>query len=234
MLEISDLVAAYGDTPAIFGISMKVAAGEVVSVVGANGAGKSTLLRAISGLLRPRAGTVVFEGRHLEGLEPHQIVREGIALVPEGRRLFGRMTVLQNLLLGAYAVTDPAQVRAGLELAFSVFPRLRERQQQVAGTLSGGEQQMVAIARGLMARPRLLMLDEPSLGLAPILVSEIFRLIQEIKSQGITILLVEQNVREALSLADRAYVLQTGRVVMEGRGRDLLEVDAVRQAYLGL
>lgn len=234
MLEVSDLLVAYGDTPAIFGISMRVAAGEIVSVVGANGAGKSTLLRAISGLLRPRAGTVVFDGRHLEGLEPHLIVREGIALVPEGRRLFGRMTVLQNLLLGAYAVTDPVQVQSGLDLAFSVFPRLRERQQQLAGTLSGGEQQMVAIARGLMARPRLLMLDEPSLGLAPILVSEIFRLIKQIKDQGITILLVEQNVQEALSFADRAYVLQTGRVVMEGRGQELLEMDAVRQAYLGL
>lgn len=234
MLEVSDLVVAYGDVPALFGVSMRVDAGEIVCVVGSNGAGKSTLLRAVAGLLKPRSGRVVFDGRDLTGREPEQVVQAGITMVPEGRRLFGRMTVLQNLLLGAWAVTDREEIRSRLELVFRVFPRLKERQGQLAGTLSGGEQQMVAIARGLMARPRLLMLDEPSLGLAPLLVSEMFRLVREIREQGLTILLVEQNVREALALADRAYVLQTGRMLMEGTGRELMEEEAIRKAYLGL
>ncbi len=234
MLEVRDLVAGYGEVEVLHGVSLRVGAGEVVALVGSNGAGKSTTLRAISGLIRPSAGQVVFDGRRIDGLEPHVIVRLGIVQVPEGRKVFPSLTVLENLELGAY-VPEAKRYRAEtLKLVFELFPILAERCRQPAGTLSGGQQQMLAIGRALMARPKLLMLDEPSLGLAPNVVTEIFRKISEVRAAGTTVLLVEQNVRRALRVADRGYVLETGRIVLEGSGAELLANEHVKRAYLGL
>jgi len=234
MLNIKDLELGYKGTPAIQGLSLHIKSLEVVAVVGANGAGKSTILRGISGLIKPTAGSIEFEGKSLNDVPAHEIVNRGIAHVPEGRLTFARMSVEQNLMLGAFTVKVPAESAARLEEMYEMFPRLKERRSQAAGTLSGGEQQMLVIARGLMSDPKLLMLDEPSLGIAPKVVIQIFDMLRNIKDQGKTILLVEQNVREALDLADRAYVLQTGRIVAEGTGQELLGSDLVRKAYLGM
>ncbi|RMF32943.1 MAG: ABC transporter ATP-binding protein [Chloroflexi bacterium] len=234
MLTIEGLQAGYDQVPVLWDLSLQVPEGSVVAVIGANGAGKTTLLRTISGLIPPMQGTITFFDRRLNGLPPHKIAALGIAHVPEGRGVFAYQTVLRNLYLGAY-LRPREEIEETLREVFALFPRLAERQDQMAGTLSGGEQQMLVIARGLMSRPRLLMLDEPSLGLMPKLVDEIFDLVRRIREeQGVTILLVEQNVREALEVADYAYVLQTGRVVLEGTGTDLLKTDLVRRAYLGL
>ncbi len=234
MLRVSEVWAGYEGSLALFGLSLEVGAGQVVALVGANGAGKSTTLRVISGLLRPEAGQVWFDGRRIDGLKPHEVAALGIAHVPEGRRIFGRLSVLDNLYLGAYLRRDVAERRKNLERVFGLFPVLYERRHQQAGTLSGGEQQMLAIGRGLMLGPKLLMLDEPSLGLSPKLVDRIFYAVAEIKRQGTTVLLVEQNLAEALELADYGYVLQTGRVVLEGPGPKLLQSELIRSAYLGL
>ena len=231
-LRVLDLSAGYGGLPALNGVSLEVRRGEIVALVGANGAGKSTLLRAVAGLLQPAAGRIEHEGRRIDGRPAHEIVRSGIAYVPEGRHLFGRLTVLDNLLLGAFTHHDGRE--QGLDEVTALFPVLKDRAQQLAGTLSGGEQQMLAIARGLMSRPRLLLLDEPSLGIAPKLVARIYEELQAINAKGLTLLLVEQNVRAALTCASRAYVLQTGRMVREGPSADLLGSDLVRRAFLGL
>lgn len=232
LLEVDGLVAGYGAIVAVKGISLVVDEGEIVTLIGSNGAGKSTTLRAISGLIRPREGDIRFAGRSIVGLKPHEIVGLGIAHVPEGRGIFGSLTVRENLLLGAHRRRD-AGVRDDLERVFGLFPRLRERLRQVAGTLSGGEQQMLAIGRALMARPRLLLLDEPSMGLAPVLVEAIFQTIVEIRQSGTPILLVEQNAAAALDIADRAYVLESGTIAISGTGRELARNDDVRRAYLG-
>ena len=235
MLEVDNVHVAYDGVLALRGVSFRVNEGEIVSIVGSNGAGKTTIMKTISRLLKPVSGTVRFEGHRIDTLSPHDVVRYGIAHVPEGRRLFARQTVMENLILGAYTRRSAAEREADLERVFSLFPILKERSKQRAGTLSGGEQQMLAIGRGLMLRPRLLMLDEPSLGIAPKLVDKIFETVAELNTTDhITILLVEQNVREALELAHRAYVLQTGTVVMEGTGKDLLQSDAIQKAYLGI
>ena len=234
MLEIKNLVVTYGGIPALFGVDLYVNTGEVVSVVGSNGAGKSTLLRAISGLMKPESGEILYNNESIGGLPAHEVVKKGIIMVPEGRLLFGKMNIFQNLMMGAYQVDDKKEIESRLEKVYSIFPRLKEREKQLAGTLSGGEQQMVAIARGLMSNPQVLMLDEPSLGLAPIMVKEMFNLLREIKKEKITILLVEQRLREALNLSDRAYVLQTGRIVMSGTGEELINASEVKQAYLGI
>ncbi len=233
MLEGRDLQAGYGDVRVLAGVSFAVAPGEIVALVGPNGAGKSTLLRAVVGLLPLRGGTIRWEGRALEGLPTHRIVEAGIALVPEGRRLFARMTVEENLLLGAFAPRARAERQAGLDQVFALFPRLAERRRQLAGSLSGGEQQMVALGRALMSRPRLLLLDEPSLGLAPRVVEAILGTLREIRQAGLGVLLVEQNVPASLALADRAYVLERGRISLEGPGAALLADPHVRRAYLG-
>jgi branched-chain amino acid transport system ATP-binding protein len=232
MLEVTDLHVYYGGIHALKGVSLQVNKGEIVTLIGSNGAGKSTTLKTISGLLRPRRGAVVFEGHDLTRVPAHQIVTRGLCQAPEGRRVFANLTVRENLEMGAYTRRDAA-VAKDMERMLDLFPRLRERLQQPAGTLSGGEQQMLAMARALMSRPRVLLLDEPSLGLAPVLVREIFRIIQEINSEGTTILLVEQNARQALQIAERGYVLQTGEVVLSDRGPALLENPEVRRAYLG-
>jgi len=232
MLEIQDLHVFYGEIRALKGVSLSVGTGEVVALLGNNGAGKTTTLRAVSGLLPTRGGDVRVDGATVVGLLPHEIVLRGIAHVPEGRRIFNRLSVLENLLMGGYARTDRS-LAADLEGVLEMFPRLRERRDQVAGTLSGGEQQMLAIGRALMARPRLLLLDEPSMGLAPVLVEQIFETIADINRQGTTILLVEQNAAMALSIANRGYVLETGHVVLEGPAAALAENPEVRRAYLG-
>ena len=234
LLSVDSVVAAYGEVRALWGVSLVVDEGEIVTLLGANGAGKTTTMRVLSGLLRPRSGTVTFDGLAVHRLPPPRIVQAGLVQIPEGRRLWPRMTVLENLELGAYAPHLRRRRLEGLEWVFSLFPRLAERRIQLAGTLSGGEQQMLAIGRGLMSRPRLLMLDEPSLGLAPILVREVFRIIEEINARGVTVLLVEQNVRQALEVAHRGYVLETGRIVQSGAAADLLEDPRIRRAYLGL
>ncbi|HMB33912.1 MAG TPA: ABC transporter ATP-binding protein [Methylomirabilota bacterium] len=234
MLELRDVEVAYGDLPALRGVSVSVEAGETLSVVGANGAGKTTMLRAISGLLPPRAGQILLDGVRLDRLPSHAIVERGVVQVPEGRKIFPSLTVLENLELGSYVSAAKARRRDGLEQVFGLFPRLQERRGQAAGTMSGGEQQMLAIGRALMARPRVLMLDEPSLGLAPIVVKEIFRVIGEINRLGTTVLLVEQNTRQALALSRRGYVLENGRVVLEGSGAELLGNAHVKRAYLGM
>ena len=233
MLEVQNLTAAYGDFPALADATLAVGAGEIVALVGPNGAGKSTLLGCVTGLLRPRAGTIRSDSRDLLVLHAHQIVEHGLALVPEGRRLFGQMTVEENLWLGAFTARARAVRGESLARVYGLFPVLAERRRQLARTLSGGQQQMVAIARALMTSPRLLMLDEPSLGLAPRIVEAIFETLTAINEAGVAVLLVEQNVRAALRLAGRAYVLEAGRVVGEGRARDLLEDPHVRRAYLG-
>ena len=234
LLEVDHIQADYGGVVALHDVSFAVAEGEVVSIIGSNGAGKSTTLRTISGQLRPSRGSISFWGQRIGGLPPHRIAELGIAHVPEGRKLFSRLSVMENLLVGSYSARARAEEQATIERVFQMFPRLRERATQRAGTLSGGEQQMLAIGRGLMLQPVLLMLDEPSLGLAPKLVDEIFATIRVIADEGMTILLVEQNVRESLELADRAYALQTGRTVLAGTGAELLDSDLVREAYLGL
>jgi branched-chain amino acid transport system ATP-binding protein len=234
LLDIRGLEVRYGAIQALYGIDLTVEQGEIVTLIGGNGAGKSTTLRSISGLIRPSAGTVLFEGRSLVGLPAHKILRLGVAQAPEGRGIFPELTVDENLAVGAYARKDGAAIAKDRERALDLFPRLRERLRQGAGTLSGGEQQMLAIARALLARPRLLLLDEPSLGLAPQLVLAIFRIIREINEAGATILLVEQNAHMALQLAHRAYVLEVGRIVMSGVAKELASSDAVRKAYLGV
>ena len=234
MLHIEGLEVAYGKITALWGVSFDVRQGEIVALVGANGAGKTTALRTLSGLLRPRAGTVLFDGDALEKLSATEIVERGLVHVPEGRKLFPEMTVRDNLLLGGFSRTARPHQAERLERVFEIFPRLRERRRQLAGTLSGGEQQMVAIGRGLMACPRILMLDEPSLGLAPMVVDEMFRVIGEINKGGVTVLLVEQNTELALSIAHRGFVLESGRVALSGTGVELLASERVREAYLGL
>ncbi|MBI2466472.1 MAG: ABC transporter ATP-binding protein [Candidatus Rokubacteria bacterium] len=232
MLEVRDLHVYYGEIHALKGVALRVGKGEIVTLLGNNGAGKTTTLKAVSGLLPARGGDVWLEGESLLGVPPHEIVRRGVAHVPEGRRIFNRLTVIENLHMGAYARADGG-TQQDLERVFALFPRLKERRAQVAGTLSGGEQQMLAIGRALMTAPRILLLDEPSMGLAPVLVEQIFETIQDINGQGTTILLVEQNAAMALTIARRGYVLETGTVVLEGAARDLAENVEVRRAYLG-
>lgn len=233
MLRIRDLHTHYGQVHALKGISLDVQQGEIVALIGNNGAGKSTLLKTVSGLIRPTSGSSEFLGRRIDGLPSEEIVRLGISQAPEGRRLFPRSSVLENLEMGAYVRKDRQAIRRDIEKLMDRFPILRERENQLAGTLSGGEQQMLAIARALMSRPRLMMLDEPSLGLMPMLVREIFRIIEEIHAEGTTILLVEQNARKALSIADRGYVLETGEIVLQGTAEELRNNDEVRKSYLG-
>jgi branched-chain amino acid transport system ATP-binding protein len=234
ILEIDDIKVRYSGLPVLQGISLQVSRGETVCVLGANGAGKSTLLRAVMGTQQAFEGRIRFEGREIQKLDTEKIIRLGIIYVPEEKMLFGPLSVEENLYLGAYILSDTQQIRQNLEFVYTLFPKLKERQNQPASTLSGGEQQMVAIGRGLMSRPRILMLDEPSLGLAPLLVDEVFDTIRKLKDEGMTILLVEQNVREALDLADRGYVLQTGRIVGQGSGQELLASDMFREAFLGI
>ena len=231
LLDIKDLEVSYGSIAAIKGISLQVAKGEVVTILGANGAGKTTTLRTISRLLKPKAGTMTFKGRDLVHLPPHKVVPLGISQSPEGRRVFGILTVEENLLLGAYC--RKSVDRTTLDWVYELFPRLNERRKQFAGTLSGGEQQMLAIGRALMSKPEMLLLDEPSLGIAPILVKAIFKKIREIADSGVTVLLVEQNARAALKLADRGYVLEVGRIAFSGTSQDLLNSEKVQEAYLG-
>ena len=233
MLRIADLNVYYGAIHALKGISLEVHQGEIVTLIGANGAGKSTTLRTISGLIAPKSGAVDFEGQGIAGLGAHDIVRRGISQVPEGRRIFADMTVLENLELGAFIRNDKDGIASDMEMVFTRFPRLKERLSQQAGTLSGGEQQMLAMGRALMSRPRLLLLDEPSMGLAPLLIKEIFSIIVDINKAGTTILLVEQNANMALSIANRAYVLETGRITLSGSAKDLAASEEVRKAYLG-
>jgi len=233
MLELRDVHTYYGNIHALKGVSLTVNPGEVVTLIGSNGAGKTTTLRTIQGLLRPKQGSITFEGRDLTTLGTDHIVSLGICQSPEGRMIFTRMTVLENLEMGAFLRRDPKGIAADLERVFALFPRLQERIHQKGGTLSGGEQQMLAIGRALMARPRLLMLDEPSMGLAPLLVSQIFAIIRDIHAQGMTILLVEQNARRALAVADRGYVLQTGEIVLSDQAEALQHNEMVRKAYLG-
>ena len=232
MLDVRDLHVYYGEIHALKGISFRVAQGEIVTLLGNNGAGKTTTLKTISGLLAPRRGDVLLDGASLAGAPPHGIVLKGITHVPEGRRIFNRLTVLENIEMGAYTRSDRG-IAEDMERVFAIFPRLKERRAQVAGTLSGGEQQMLAIGRALMAKPRLLLLDEPSMGLAPVLVEQIFETVQAINRQGVTILLVEQNAAMALSIAGRGYVLETGRIALEGGAADLAGNPEVRRAYLG-
>ena len=233
LLALHDLHVYYGAIHALRGVSMQVEAGKIVTLIGANGAGKSTTLNTVSGLHRPRQGTVHLEDEDLTAVPPHEIVLRGVIQVPEGRRVFGRLTVLENLEMGAFTRTDRRDIEDGLERTFALFPRLKERRTQVAGTLSGGEQQMLAIGRALMARPRLLLMDEPSMGLAPILVEQIFQAIQDINRQGTTILLVEQNAYMALNIAHLGYVLQTGNIVLSGPAAELQANAEVKRAYLG-
>ena len=233
MLKIDNINVYYGAIHAIKGISLEVHEGEIVTLIGANGAGKSTTLRTISGLLKPKSGKITFLGKDIAGKPAHEIVREGISQVPEGRRIFAEMSVLENLELGAFIRTDADGIKEDMEMVFRRFPRLEERKDQQAGTLSGGEQQMLAMGRALMSRPKLLLLDEPSMGLAPLLIREIFSIIEDINKTGTTILLVEQNANMALSIADRAYVLETGRITLSGDAGKLAASEDVRKAYLG-
>ena len=234
LLEVSGIDAHYGRIQALRGLSLKVDKGEIVALIGSNGAGKTTTLRTISGLMHPGQGTITFDGKDITLTGPEKIVELGICQSPEGRRLFARMTVMDNLMMGAYVRTDAVQIKADADHVFELFPRLKERRNQIAGTLSGGEQQMCAMGRALMARPKLLMLDEPSLGLSPLLVETIFHIIGEINSTGTPVLLVEQNARKALEVAHRGYVIETGVIVQTGSGKDLLESEEVQKAYLGM
>ena len=233
MLEVKDLQVYYGMIQAIKGVSFHVNEGEVVALIGANGAGKTTILHTVSGLLAPKEGHVIFEGKDIVKIPGYRIVSMGMAHVPEGRRVFAQLSVLQNLKMGAYTRKDKNEIQQTLRTVFDRFPRLEERQNQMAGTLSGGEQQMLAMGRALMSHPKIILMDEPSMGLSPIFVNEIFDIIQEVSKSGTTVLLVEQNAKKALSIADRAYVLETGRIVLEGRADDLLNDDSVKKAYLG-
>ena len=233
MLEVKDINVYYGAIHAIKGISLSVEEGEIVTLIGANGAGKSTTLRTISGLLKPKTGEINFLNKNIAGMPAHKIVREGISQVPEGRRIFAEMTVQENLELGAFTRTDTDEIQNDFKMVFGRFPRLEERRLQLAGTLSGGEQQMLAMGRALMSRPKLLLLDEPSMGLAPLLIREIFNIIVDINKTGTTILLVEQNANMALSVANRAYVLETGRITISGDAKELAASEDIRKAYLG-
>lgn len=233
MLEVKDLKVNYGMIQAIKGVSFHVEQGEVIALIGANGAGKTTILHTITGLLSPKEGSVVFEGTDITKIPAHKIVPMGMAHVPEGRRVFANLTVLQNLKMGAYTRKDKAEIQETLEMIYKRFPRLEERQNQLAGTLSGGEQQMLAMGRALMSHPKIILMDEPSMGLSPIYVNEIFQIIQDVSKSGTTVLLVEQNAKKALSIADRAYVLETGNIVLEGRASTLLDNDDIKKAYLG-
>ncbi|MFM1651969.1 ABC transporter ATP-binding protein [Brevibacillus sp. B_LB10_24] len=233
MLSMRDVSTSYGQIKAIRDISIDVPEGKIVGLIGANGAGKTTTMKTIAGLLKPEKGTITFEGKRVDGWKPYRLVQAGLALVPEGRAILGQMTVLENLEMGAYQRKDPAGVKQDLEKMMTWFPILRERIDQLGGTMSGGQQQMLAIARALMSRPKLLLLDEPSMGLAPIVVSEIFRTIKEINREGTTILIVEQNVKQVLKIADYGYVLEAGRIVYEGDGKSLLNDEKVTEAYLG-
>ena len=231
ILEIRNLVVSYGGIEAVKGIDMDIEQGKIVTLIGANGAGKSTTMKTIAGLVKPKSASIVFDGQELVGKAPDQIVSLGITMVPEGRRVFPNLTVKENLRIGGYLRKD--NLTDDLNYVYSLFPRLKEREWQLAGTLSGGEQQMLAVGRALMAKPRLIMMDEPSLGLAPLVVRDIFSIIRQINRQGVTILLIEQNANMALKVADKAYVMETGRITMSGTGRELLDNDAVRAAYLG-
>ena len=233
MLEIKDLEVYYGMIQAIKGISFEVNEGEVIALIGANGAGKTTILHTISGLIAPKKGSITFEGQEITKIPAHKIVENGLAQVPEGRRLFPSLSVLQNLKLGAYTRKDKKEIDDTLKMIYERFPRLEERKNQPAGTLSGGEQQMLAMGRALMSKPRIILMDEPSMGLSPIFVNEIFDIIKQVSASGTTVLLVEQNAKKALSIADRGYVLETGKIVKEGKASDLLNDEAVKKAYLG-
>lgn len=233
MLEIKDLKVSYGMIQAIKGISFEVNKGEVIALIGANGAGKTTILHTITCLLNADSGSVTYEGKDITRMPGHKIVSMGIAHVPEGRRVFANMTVLQNLKLGAYTRKDKAEIAETLEMVYTRFPRLKERKNQLAGTLSGGEQQMLAMGRALMSHPQIILMDEPSMGLSPIFVNEIFDIIEEVSKSGTTVLLVEQNAKKALSIADRAYVLETGNIVLDGKASELLDNDSIKKAYLG-
>ena len=234
LLEIKDLCAGYGDLQVLFNISMKVNEGEVVSLVGSNGAGKTTLLRILSGLEPIKSGSILYQGEDLTKIKPYEKADHGIAHIPQGRGILGSLTVKENLVMGAYPKAARASMEANIEKSFSMFPILKERQNQMAGSLSGGEQQMLAIARALMISPKLLMLDEPSLGLAPLVVKDMFDIISNVAKQGVSILIVEQNLNQALSVADRGYVLETGQIVMEGKAADLLANEEIQAAYLGI
>ena len=233
LLEVKDLKVSFGGIEALKGISFKVDEGAIVTLIGANGAGKSTTLRAISGLVNPSGGSITYAGKAITGMDTQKIVEMGIALVPEGRRVFPNLTVLENLRIGAYMRTDKAGIDSDIEHVYHLFPRLKERHWQLAGTLSGGEQQMLAVGRGLMSKPKILMMDEPSLGLAPMVVRDIFSIIKTLNKEGITILLIEQNANAALRAAKTGYVLETGRITLSGSGQELLENAQVREAYLG-
>lgn len=233
MLKIEDINVYYGIIHALKGVSLDINEGEIVTLIGANGAGKSTLLKTISGLLKPKNGSILFEGQSISGKVAQTIVKQGLSHVPEGRRVFANMSVEENLELGAYLRKDKQGIKEDFEKVYNLFPRLLERRKQLSGTLSGGEQQMLAMGRALMARPKLLLLDEPSMGLAPLLVKTIFRIIEEINKSGTTILLVEQNANMALSIADRAYVIETGKIVLSGSSEELNQSDQIRMAYLG-
>ena len=233
MLKVENLEVAYGMIKAIKGVSFEVNEGEVIALIGANGAGKTTILHTVTGLLSPQAGSIVFEGVELTKIPAHKIVGMGMAHVPEGRRVFQELTVLENLKLGAFILNDKKRIESNLEYVYKHFPRLKERRGQVAGTLSGGEQQMLAMGRALMSNPKIILMDEPSMGLSPILVSEIFNIIKEVSADGTTVLLVEQNAKKALSIANRAYVLETGKIVLEGDAKELMNNEQVKKAYLG-
>ena len=233
MLEVKDLQVFYGMIQAIKGISFHVEEGEVIALIGANGAGKTTTLQTITGMLNAQAGSIQFEGTELTKIPGHKIVSMGMAHVPEGRRVFAQLSVLENLKLGAYTRKDKTEIEESLKRVYKSFPRLEERKNQLAGTLSGGEQQMLAMGRALMSKPRIVLMDEPSMGLSPIFVEEIFNIIKEISAEGTTVLLVEQNAKKALSIADRAYVLETGKIVLEGDAKDLLNDESIKKAYLG-
>lgn len=233
MLEVKDLNVYYGMIQALKGISFEVNEGEVIALIGANGAGKTTTLHTVTGLHPAKSGSVIFDGRDLTKIAPHKIVAMGMAHVPEGRRVFAELSVYENLKMGAYTRTSKSEIEESLTNVYDRFPRLKERRNQMAGTLSGGEQQMLAMGRALMSKPKIILMDEPSMGLSPILVNEIFDIIQSVSKSGTTVLLVEQNAKKALSIADRAYVLETGRIVTEGKASELLEDDAIRKAYLG-
>ena len=233
MLQVKDLQVYYGVINAIKGVSFEVNEGEVIALIGANGAGKTTILHTITGLVAPKAGSVIFEGKNLVKTPAHKIVGLGMAHVPEGRRVFAHLSVYDNLMLGAFSLNSRAKIDDNLRYVYSHFPRLEERKNQIAGTLSGGEQQMLAMGRALMSNPKIILMDEPSMGLSPLLVKEIFKIIKEVSKDGATVLLVEQNAKKALSIADRAYVLETGRIVMDGKAEDLLNDPRIRAAYLG-
>ena len=233
MLEVKDLQVSYGLIQAIKGVSFEVNQGEVIALIGANGAGKTTILHTVTGLLAPKAGSIIFEGQDITKVPAHKIVSMGMAHVPEGRRVFAQLSVYDNLKMGAYTRSDKNEIEESLEMVYKRFPRLEERKNQMAGTLSGGEQQMLAMGRALMSKPKIILMDEPSMGLSPIFVNEIFNIIQDVSASGTTVLLVEQNAKKALSIADRAYVLETGNIALEGDAKVLMNDDSIKKAYLG-